>query len=333
MNDSPTRLKIWLAFAAVYLIWGSTYLGIRFAIETIPPLIMAGIRFVAAGAILYVWTRMRGAQRPTLAHWRSATVIGLLLLLIGNGAVSWAEQVVPSGITALLVAGSPLWFVGLEWMQRGIRPTAGVIVGLMLGSLGIVVLVDPAKLVGGQEVDILGASVLVIASFSWSAGSLYSRRAHLPSSPLMATGMEMLSGGIALLAFGLLAGELNGFNVEEVSTRSLLALAYLTVFGSLIAFSSYIWLLKVATPALASTYAYVNPVIAVFVGWLFADEPLTARVLLSAAIIVGAVAIITSTGVLRSSKMIKSLFLGRRRWGHVDSNDEEAQNVQEESSE
>jgi drug/metabolite transporter (DMT)-like permease len=309
MTHPPTRLKIWLAFAAVYVIWGSTYLGIRFAIETIPPLIMAGIRFVAAGTVLYTWTRFRGVPRPTLAHWRSASVIGLLLLLIGNGAVSWAEQVVPSGITALLVAGSPLWFVGLEWMQRGIRPTAGVVVGLMLGSLGIAVLVDPAELVGGQQVDLLGASVLLISSFSWSAGSLYSRRAHLPPSPLLATGMEMLCGGVALLALGVLAGELSGFNLEAVSTRSSLAVAYLTVFGSLIAFSSYIWLLKVTTPALASTYAYVNPVIAVFVGWLLADEPLTGRVLLSAAIIVAAVAIITSAGVLRSSRTIKSLSL------------------------
>lgn len=319
MTDTPSRLKIALAFAAVYLIWGSTYLGIRFAVETLPPFLMAGARFTIAGVLLYSWMRLRGEPRPLRMHWWSAAVIGFLLLLIGNGSVSWAEQVVPSGITALLVAGSPLWFVGLEWAHRGIRPSVGVFVGLALGTLGIVVLVDPADLVGGEDVNLLGASVLVVASISWAAGSLYSRKANLPSSPMIATGMEMLTGGAALLLLSIISGELNHFQLSNVSVRSLVSVAYLTVFGSLIAFTSYIWLLRVTTPALASTYAYVNPVIAVFIGWLAADEALNERVLLAASLIVAAVAAITSLGTRRSTRTMKHLHLKESTGGSADS--------------
>lgn len=319
MSDTPSRLKIALAFAAVYLIWGSTYLGIRFAVETLPPFLMAGARFTIAGALLYSWMRWRGEPRPLRMHWWSAAVIGFLLLLIGNGSVSWAEQVVPSGITALLVAGSPLWFVGLEWAHRGIRPSVGVFVGLVLGTLGIVVLVDPADLVGGEDVNLLGASVLVVASICWAAGSLYSRKAKLPSSPMLATGMEMLTGGLALFLVSLISGELNHFQLSNVSGRSLVSVAYLTVFGSLIAFTSYIWLLRVTTPALASTYAYVNPVIAVFIGWLAADEVLNERVLLAASLIVAAVAAITSLGTRRSTRTMKRLHLKEGTGGSADS--------------
>lgn len=309
MIENRLRPKLILAFAAVYLIWGSTYLGIRIAIESIPPFLMAGSRFILAGTLLYAWTRIRGEPPPTLNHWRSAALIGLMLLVIGNGTLSWAEQVIPSGIAALLVAISPLWFVTIEWMQGGIRPSVGVAVGLVLGTLGIMVLIDPADLVGGEDINILGAIVLLLASMCWAAGSIYSRRATLPSSPMLATGMEMLAGGLALVLVSAISGELNTFHLSAVTNRSFAALAYLTVFGSLIAFTSYVWLLRATTPALASTYAYVNPVIAVLIGWLVADEPLYGRILGAAALIIAAVAAITWLGTRESTRSMKHLHL------------------------
>lgn len=290
----PPRWRVVTAFAAVYLIWGSTYLAIRIAVETIPPFLMAGIRFLIAGAILYAWTRWRGTPQPTRSHWQGATIVGGLLLLGGNGGVVWAAQHVPSGLTALLIATVPLWMALLNWLRPGgAKPSNGIIVGLLLGFSGITLLIGPNKLAGGHQVDPLGAAVLIIASLSWAAGSLYSRRAQLPASPLLATGMEMLAGGALLLIAGLLFGEWTRFDLSAPSLRSWLALSYLIIFGALIGFTAYIWLLRVTTPALASTYAYVNPVVAIFLGWAFAGEPLTGRTLLAAAIIIGAVVVIT----------------------------------------
>jgi drug/metabolite transporter (DMT)-like permease len=309
MIEHPSRLKLLSAFAAVYLIWGSTYLGIRVAIETIPPFLMAGSRFIVSGTILYLWTRIRRDPSPTLVQWRSAAIIGLMLLVIGNGALTWAEQLIPSGIAALLAAVSPLWFVLIEWIQGGGRPSAGVVAGLILGTLGVVVLINPASLVGGGEVNILGATVLVTASICWAGGSLYSRKATLPSSPLLATGMEMLAGGFGLILLGALSGELNTFQISAVTLRSLGAYAYLTIFGSLIGFSAYIWLLRATTPTLAATYAYVNPIIAVLIGWLVADEVLSNRILFAALLIVAAVAAITVLGTRKSTKTLKQLHI------------------------
>ena len=294
MDSSHSRFKILAAFAAVYIIWGSTYLAIRLAVETIPPFFMAGSRFVLAGGGLYAWLRIRGAAKPTLSQWKSTTVVGAMLLLIGNGGVSWAEQFVPSGITALLIAITPLWFVVFDWWNRGVKPTASTIGGLILGTIGIIVLIDPVELVGGDQVNLLGAFVLLVATISWAWGSLYSRRAEMPSSPLLATAMEMLSGGILLMIFSAVSGEMFRLDPAAMTTPSILSLFYLVVFGSLVAFTSYIWLLKTVHPALVSTYAYVNPVIAVFLGWLIAGEPLGGRILLAAAIIVAAVALITT---------------------------------------
>lgn len=294
MDSNHPRFKILAAFAAVYIIWGSTYLAIRLAVETIPPFLMSGTRFLLAGGGLYAWLRLKGAGKPTLQHWRSATIVGFMLLVIGNGGVSWAEQFVPSGITALLIAITPLWFVVIDWWSRGVKPTASTIGGLILGTIGILVLVDPVELVGGEQVDLLGAFVLLIATVTWAWGSLYSRHAEMPSSPLLATAMEMLSGGILLILFGTISGEFFRFDASAITAQSLFSLLYLVVFGSLVAFTSYIWLLKAVRPALVSTYAYVNPVIAVFLGWLIAEEPLGGRVLLAAAIIVAAVALITT---------------------------------------
>ena len=290
----PPRWRVITAFTAVYLIWGSTYLAIRLAVETMPPFLMAGIRFLIAGTILYVWTRWRGVPKPTRSHWLAATIVGGLLLLGGNGGVVWAAQHVSSGLTALLIATVPLWMALLNWLRPGgAKPSNRIIAGLLLGFIGITLLIGPSKLAGGHQVDPLGAAVLIIASLSWAAGSLYSRRAQLPASPLLATGMEMLAGGALLLIAGLLFGEWTRFDLSAPSLRSWLALSYLIIFGALIGFTAYIWLLRVTTPALASTYAYVNPVVAIFLGWAFVGEPLTARTLLAAAIIIGAVVVIT----------------------------------------
>ncbi len=285
--------KILLAFAAVYIIWGSTYLGIRFAVESIPPFLMAGVRFGSAGAALYLWLRARGAPAPTLRQWRETAVIGALLIGGGNGAVSWAEQTVPSGLTALIIALTPLWFVAIEWMRDAVRPTRMVVAGLVLGLAGMVALIDPTRIAGPDQIDLVGAGVIVAGTIAWAAGSMYSRTAELPARPLLGTAMQMFTGGLLLLIVSLASGEAAAFDPQTVTAASLSALGYLIVFGSLIAFTSYIWLLKAVAPSRVATYAYVNPVIAVFLGWLLAGEPMNARIALAAAIIVAGVALIT----------------------------------------
>jgi drug/metabolite transporter (DMT)-like permease len=283
------------AFAAVYLLWGSTYLAIRFAIETLPPLLMAGVRFLLAGAVLYAFMRLRGQPAPERRHWRSAALIGGLLLVCGNGGVTLAERTVPSGVAALLVAMVPLWMVLLEWLRPGgTRPTGRVMVGLAVGFAGMVILVGPSELAGAGAVDFGGAALVLCGSLAWSIGSIYARGATLPANAFVATGMEMLCGGALLLVAGAARGELAGLNPAAFTGRSLAAFAYLVVFGSLVGFTAYIWLLGVSSPARVSTYAYVNPVVAVFLGWLIAGEALTPRVLIAAAVIVAAVAVITT---------------------------------------
>ena len=286
----PSRLAVVSAFAAVYVVWGSTYLAIRFAIETLPPFLMAGVRFLIAGALLYVWARFRTGERPSPRHWRSAATIGGLMLLGGNGGVVWAEQFVASGLAALIVATVPLWMVVLEWLAPGgSRPSRFTFVGLVAGFVGVAVLVGDSNKLDAAQVPWIPAAVLLFASASWAVGSLHSRRAPLPRSPLLATAMEMLGGGALLAATGLLFGEGNAALVGEVSAKSVLSLAYLIVFGSILAFSAYIWLLRVTTPARVSTYAYVNPIVAVALGSLMAAEPFTPRISIAAALIVAAV--------------------------------------------
>jgi drug/metabolite transporter (DMT)-like permease len=286
-----------LALATVYVIWGSTYLAIAIAIESMPPFWMAGVRFVVAGALLYGFSRWRGAPRPTLPHWRSAALIGGLLLLGGNGGVVWAEQRVSSGIAALLVSMVPLWMVLFRWMQPGgERPTKQVWAGVTLGFIGLMLLVRPGSDGSGagvDKIDLLGVAALVLACISWAWGSIYSRRVPLPDSPFLVTGMEMLCGGALLLLFGAFAGEASRLDLAAVSSRSALALLYLITFGALAGFTAYIWLLKVANPVLVSTYAYVNPIVAVFLGWLILGEPITAKTLIAAAVIVAGVVLIT----------------------------------------
>ncbi|HEX6850769.1 MAG TPA: drug/metabolite exporter YedA [Candidatus Polarisedimenticolaceae bacterium] len=288
MGDRAFRTKLLLAFAAVYLIWGSTYLAIRYAVETLPPFGMASARFLLAGSILFAAARLRGAGSPTPRMWRDATIVGSLLLLGGNGLVTWAEQRVPSGIAALIVACVPLFMVALQRRVPGVREGAGLAGGL----IGIVLLVGRPGSDGA--VDLLGAGALVLASLSWAVGSLFSRRAVLPESGLLATGMEMLGGGAALAIVSLLRGEPASFDAARVTASSCLALAYLVTFGAIVGYSAYMWLLSATTPARAATYAYVNPVVAVFLGWAIAGEPLTGRTVAAAAVIVVSVALIVS---------------------------------------
>jgi drug/metabolite transporter (DMT)-like permease len=299
MADRPaqaTRLRLVLAFAALYVVWGSTYLAIKIAIETLPPFLMAGTRFLLAGALMYAWARIRGAARPTAANWRSAAVVGVLLLLGGNGSVVWAEQSVPSGVAALLVAMLPLWMVLIEALRpNGSRPTRQVVVGLALGLGGLLLLLGPGAVAGGGHVDPVGAAVLILASVWWASGSLYSRTAPLPGSPQLATGMQMLAGGLVLTLVGVGAGEAGRVDLAAASIRSVAALAYLVFFGSIVAFTAYIWLLRVTTPARVSTYAYVNPVVAVLLGWGLGGETVTPLMLVAGAVIVLSVVIITTS--------------------------------------
>lgn len=293
------RLLVVGSFAAIYLIWGSTYLGIRVAIETLPPLLMAGARFLLAGTILYVWARVRGTGAPRRGHWRSALVLGGLLLLGGNGGVSWAEQYVASGAAALIIATTPLWVALLGGLRRGgARPDGREAAGLMLGLGGVALLVGPGA--AGDRVDPIGAAVLLLGSLSWAIGTLRAPRADLPASKALAIGMQMLAGGVLLTLAGLLTGEAARVDPAAVSLRSILALIYLVVFGSIVAFSAYIWLLDVCSAARVSTYAFVNPAVAVFLGWSLAGEPIGPRTILASGVIVAAVALIVTRRRARS---------------------------------
>jgi drug/metabolite transporter (DMT)-like permease len=290
-------LQIAAALAAVYVLWGSTYLAIAVAIETIPPLLMAGVRYLIAGSLLYGWARWRGAALPSRIHWRSALLIGGLLLLGGNGGLVWAEQRVASGTAALLVSMMPLWLVLLDWLRPGgTRPGWKVFAGIGLGLVGLILLVRPTS--GGSggssgHLDPLGVGVLIVGAMSWAWGSLRSREVPLPESPLLATAMEMLSGGALLVLGGLVLGEGAQFHLAGITLRSSLALVYLITAGALVGFTAFVWLLRVASPVVVGTYAYVNPIVAVFLGWLILGEPLTGRTLAAAAVIISGVVLIT----------------------------------------
>ncbi len=286
--------SVWLALACVYVVWGSTYLAIRFAIATIPPFLMAGTRFLSSGLLLYFLMRWKGDKKPRFDHWRSATIISFFLIVVANGGVSWMEQKVPSGITALLVGTVPLWMVLLEWASKGgKRPGLATWCGIFLGMLGIILLVFSRQSPGELQVNPWSAACLVFTSLSWAYGSLYARSAALPSSALLATSMEMITGGVMQLLVGLGLGEAGQFHYSQMTSSSLEAWIYLTLIGSLVGFTSYIWVLQKSTPELASTYAFVNPVIAVFLGWLWAGESVTPSLFLSSVLIVAAVVLIT----------------------------------------
>jgi drug/metabolite transporter (DMT)-like permease len=291
---AAARARLLVAFGTVFLFWGGTYLAIRFAIETIPPFLMAGSRFLLAGLLIWGWQRWRGAAAAGIDQWRAATLVGALLIVGGNGGVVWAEQRVPSALAALLISITPLWMVLFDGLRPGgPRPSWRVLLGIALGLAGTAILLGPEQLLGGGRIDPVGAAVLLMASVSWAAGSIVARSARLPQNPLLATGMEMIAGGALLLVLGLVLGEIPRLRLEAVTGRSLISWGYLVVFGSLAGFTAYLWLLRHTSTARASTYAYVTPVVAIVIGWTLGGEPITARVLLAAAVIVGAVALMT----------------------------------------
>lgn len=282
------------AFAAVYLIWGSTYLGIRLAIDSIPPLLMAGARFVIAGGLLYGIMRLRGAARPGLAQWRSATLTGGLLLLAGNGGVCWVQQSAPSGVVALVVASVPLWIMLVDWLRPGgRRPALIVVAGLLLGMAGVAVIILGRGSLGQRMIPPSAAVVLLLANVCWALGSIYARHAPKPQSPLLGVGMQMLCGGGLQLLAGLALGEGERLHLAAITPASAWAFFYLTFIGSLVGFTAYIWLLQVSTPSRVSTHAYVNPFVAVLLGWWFLHEPVPGSMLLAGALILSSVVMIT----------------------------------------
>lgn len=287
MNQRTKKIG---AYAVLYLVWGSTYLAMRFAVETLPPFSLAGARFLLSGAILFAYARLWEREAmPTRSDWGRAFVVGALLMIGGNASVMWAVQHVPSGVAALLVATTPIW---LALFQRT-RPTLRAIAGMTLGLVGVVVLVGPAAFAGSNRIDPLGVLVLVIASISWAAGSLV-QRAGTSTSPLMGTGAQMIAGGAMLTVLAAFSGELSHLDLAAASAKSWASLAYLTVFGSLLGFTSFAWLMRNDEPARVATYSYVNPVIAVLLGALLAGEEISGRVLVAAAVIVAGVVAIVS---------------------------------------
>jgi drug/metabolite transporter (DMT)-like permease len=287
------------AFFAVYVFWGSTYLAIKYAIETLPPFLMAGSRFLFAGSILVLWARLsKDYEAPRREHWRTSFIVGTLLLLGGNGGVVFAEHYISSSLAALLVATEPLWIVILSWVWlKGGRPTWRVALGLLLGFAGVWLLVSGSASSGtgsGGSGQWIGIVAVIIATLSWASGSIYGLRGAAPRSPILAAGMQMMAGSVSLLAVGTVRGEWSTFDPSAVSSNSLFGLAYLIVFGSLVGYTAYSWLLKNVRPSMVATYAYVNPVIAVLLGWLIAGESMTGKMLIGAGIVVGSVVLITS---------------------------------------
>ncbi len=296
--SAPTpasRTALIAAFTAIYLIWGSTYLGIRVALESMPPFLMAGTRFLLAGGLLFTLLRLRGAAWPTRRQWAVNAVIGTLLLLGGNGLVVWAELTIPSGITALLIGVAPLFIVLTEWAwPGGTRPSLTTAAALLLGFAGVVWLAAPWESAAGGRLNLAGVGAILGSCVFWSVGSIYSRHARHGADPFVAAALQMLSGGLVLLAAAGLHGDFAAVDLPAITTRAWAAFAYLVVLGSLVGFSTFVWLMKHAAPARVATYAYVNPVVAVFLGWLILGEPVTSRTLIASAIIVTAVALITT---------------------------------------
>ena len=317
--DGASPLGLAAGFAVLYVVWGSTYLAIRYGVETIPPFLMAGVRFLTAGILLVTWAAVRGSPLPSWKHWRTATVTGALLLLCGNGGVVWAERVVPSGLTALLLTTTPFWFALCEWVRPGgKRPTLATWAGLAVGFGGAAVLAGVGRQNDGTPVHWLGVAVLIGSSLAWAVGSLIAKHSPKPASAFMGTGIQMLCGGGLLSLASGLSGELAEFKPSHVSLKSVLALLYLLVFGSLLALTVYNWMLHVTRPTLISTHVFVNPVIAVFLGWLFAAEPLTGSMLAAGAVIVAAVAWLILTQ-WRDSVRSRSQNAGGSTLAHVPS--------------
>jgi drug/metabolite transporter (DMT)-like permease len=285
------RFRVIFCFLAIYVIWGSTYLAIRYAVETIPPLYTAGIRHLCAGSILMIWALAKGL-RPTWAQIRASIVIGFLFFLVGHGSLHWAEQVVPSGFASLLIAIEPIFvFLLSSAAERRWRINGMLLAGILLGLVGVGMLVRDSAQAPEHRMT-LGSIMILVGALSWSVGIIYSRRSHLSGNPLLLSALSLLAGSVMLLTTGTLVGEAKGFSLSQVSTKSWLGLAYLIFFGSVIAFTAYNWLLEHYSPTLVATHTYVNPVVAVLLGWAFAGEALTIRVAVAAALVVLAVVLV-----------------------------------------
>lgn len=288
------KTRIWSALIAIYLAWGSTYLAIHYAVQSIPPFFMTGTRFLVAGLILYAWRRLAGDPAPSAAQWRSGITMGTLLLVGGIGGLSWAEQYLPSGISALMAAASPLWVVLIDALRPGgKRPSLVTMMGVLIGLAGIFILINPGKSTGGApEYNILGLVVVLLGTLSWALGSIYSHTADLPDSAVLGTGIQLLAGSAGSFVVGLASGEGRQLNLASFSLSSIAGLAYLIVVGSLIGFVCFTWLLRVAPTTLVVTHAYVNPLVAVMLGSLLAQEVVTAKIFAAAPLILSAVVLI-----------------------------------------
>ncbi|WP_161554645.1 EamA family transporter [Ereboglobus luteus] len=291
---SASTVALVAAFLTIYIVWGSTYLAMRVGVETMPPLSMAAVRFLVAGVIMFAFVKLRGSPRATARQWRDNALIAAFLLLGGNGLVIWAEQYIPSGITALLIGFSPMCMVLIEWaFPGGRRPGPYTIAGLVIGFAGIIVLVAPWEHFNDDgALPLKGVVAIIGSTVFWATGSILSRHVRNPAPAFSASAMQMLCGGAMLAVAAFVRGEPASIDIGSFSTRSWIALFYLIVIGSLVAFSTYTWLITHSTPARVSTYAYVNPIVAVFLGWLILDEPVTLRTLAAAAIIILSVMII-----------------------------------------
>jgi len=296
-SEKPSSTKLILAFAAIYLIWGSTYLAIRYAVETIPPLFMMAARHFIAGSALYAWIRARGTPAPRLRHWKNAAIAGLIFFLGSHGSLAWAEQRVSSGLAALLCATLPLWIVLLTWFSSRRRVGAGRLLGVVLGFIGVAILIGPSGMRSTSGIHLLGPVVVLMGALLWAVGTLYTQRTVLPSSAGLSAAMQMIAGGTSLGLAGLATGEAGRLHLYSVTMKSAAALAYLILFGSLVAFSAFTWLHKVASATRNSTYAYVNPVVAVFLGWLLADEIIAIRTLIATGVILASVFLVNSARV------------------------------------
>lgn len=298
------RLKVLAAFAAVYFVWGSTYLAIRFVMDTLPDISTIGIRFFVAGVILYAFAWSRGRHRATARQWRGASLVGVLLLLGGNASVVWSMQSLSSGLAALLVAMEPIWLAILMWILPGIdvKPGRLTFAALGLGFAGAAFLAAPGDVWGRQAVPLAPVVVLTFGGISWAYGSLISRGLDLPPSPWTTSAIQMMSGGAAMIVFGVLRGEWAGFDPQAVSAVSVGAFFYLVVCGSLVAFSSYSWLIRTVEPTLVATHTYVNPVVAIYLGWWLADETVGPRTLAAAVLILSSVVILTGAEARRARR-------------------------------
>lgn len=295
MPPAPPPLRAYvLAFATVYLVWGSTYLAIRVAVETMPPFALAAVRFALAGSILFAVLRLRGLAWPTRRQWRDAFISGVFLLLGGNGLVTWAEQTIPSSITALLIGSGPVFVVLVEWAwPGGARPSPITFSAMLLGFAGVAWLAAPWENTGAGTLDPAGVAAILFACFSWAIGSIYGRHVRDPAPPFSAAAAQMLAGSVALALVATMRGEFSAWELSATTARSWAAFAYLVLVGSLAGYSAFVWLVKHSTAARTATYAYVNPVVAVFLGWLLLEEPVTGRTLAASAVILAAVVIVT----------------------------------------